>query len=153
MKGDFEMSLTPSGFNQLMEDEGYRQFVYDDKNGMTIQRGSAGGAPTVGYGRNLATRGLTKLEAIYLLQNDIAEVWASVSKQFPWVQQIDPIWQDVVTMVDFNTGDVAGFPKFLAALNTGDAETARAELLDSKAAHELPARYGRMADALRNKHW
>jgi len=42
------------------------------------------------------------------------------------------------------------FTKFLGAMGRGDYVTAAAELLDSKAARQLPARYGRMSQMVLN---
>jgi len=90
---------------------------------------------------------------MFLLSNDLNRVWALLTRDYPWCQSIDPAWQDVMMMVAFNVGNIAVFTKFLAALQAGFAKTAHDELLDSKAAVELPARYGRMAEAIINKAW
>lgn len=45
----------------LQEHEGFRQFPYLDSLGIQ----------TIGYGRNLESRGISEPEASYLLSNDI----------------------------------------------------------------------------------
>jgi len=58
----------------------------------------------------------------------------------------------VIISMAFNLGytGISKFTKFLGAMGRGDYVTAAAELLDSKAARQLPARYGRMSQMVLN---
>ena len=145
--------MTPAGLTRLKLDEGARLKVYNDATGRPIVKSAGGGNPTIGFGRNLAGKGITDDEAEYLLRNDLAERWDRIVRTFPWADAIDPVWQDVMLMVDFNTGNVADFPKMVDYLRTGEPALAARELLDSRAARELPARYTRMANALTTAQW
>jgi hypothetical protein len=145
--------MTPEGKKQLMEDEGCRAFVYDDATGRPIKRGPAGGYPTIGYGRNLATHGLSAAEMELLLDNDLASVWASLVSHDAWIDKLNPVYQDVIIMVQYNTGDVYAFADMLAAFERNAPQNAAFELLNSHAAKQLPERYKRMADAIKNGYW
>lgn len=147
------MLMTAKGYQQLKSDEGFRNFVYDDKDGKSFAKGPSGGTPTIGYGRNLAVNGISLDEADYLLQNDVSRITTRLPNAYSWVFAIDPVWFDVMIMICYNAGNVALFPKFLAALSKGDAKTAHDELLNSNAAKELPFRYGRMAAAILASSW
>ncbi len=146
--------MTPEGIKQLIADEGEVLQVYNDFNGQRIiQHGlPGGGTPTIGIGRNLSV-GITQEESRYLFQNDVIKRERELLASFPWLSKVSPVWFDVVVMVEFNTGNVRGFPKMLAAMQAQDAATAQAQLMDSAAARELPARYSRMAKAIRDKAW
>ena len=73
----------------LIAHEGLRLTVYDDATGETIGPGTRmQGIPTVGVGRNLLDRGLTRQEAHYLLDNDIAHTVAELHRAFPWIEQL-----------------------------------------------------------------
>ena len=143
--------MTPQGLQRLIQDEGSRAQPYDDKTGLTIHLGPAGGNVTIGVGRNLTARPLTQAEIEYLLQNDLAEDWAYLLKYEPELVNLPPVWQDVVEMVDFNTGNALGFPKMIAAMLAGDAETAAQECAVSNP--RLAERYGRMQAAIRAGSW
>ena len=145
--------MTPEGMTRLKLDEGFREKVYDDANGKTIMHGSGNGNPTIGYGRNLVGRGITEAEAEMLLTNDLLQSWRALCLTYPWMNTMPPVWQDVVEMVDYNTGNVRGFPRMLAYLQVGNGKMASAELLNSKAALQLPARYQRMSNALLAQSW
>lgn len=145
--------MTPAGALRLKSDEALRLYVYDDKSSKTIEAGPAGGVPTIGYGRNLRDRGITPAEADYLFDNDITTIETLLNGKFPWMNTIPPVWQDVMVMVEYNTGNVGAFVKMLAymkALNTIGAAT---EIMDSAAARELVSRYTRMQNAIRTQSW
>jgi len=143
--------MTPAGCNQLMQDEGLRLFVYDDKSGATITHGPAGGSPTIGYGRNLIGRGISEAEAVFLLNNDIGAVTAQLVLAYEGFLQLPFVWQDVAINETFNTGKP--FPEMMQAMLAGDAQGAHDQLLNSVAAREAPARYQRLAAAVLANSW
>ena len=55
------MLHTDKAVDLLKVHEGYRQYPYDCTEGLN----------TIGYGRNLESRGLTEIEASYLLHCDV----------------------------------------------------------------------------------
>ena len=127
---------------QLKEAEGFRAFAYKDIKGII----------TVGYGRNLESNGLSKTEAEYLLQNDIAECIQDLQTIFSGFHEMPTLAQHVLVEMRFNLGPrgFRSFRHFIAALQREDWRSAELELLDSKAARLLPERYQRMGKALRS---
>ena len=147
------MGLTIDGTKRLVTDEGQKLFAYDDETGERIRPGSfVKGWPTIGVGRNLATRGLTYNESVYLLSNDIDEISIELKQKLPWLE-MGTARADVVIMVEFNTGDVFAFKEMLAAMEVEDWQEAAKQLLNSAAAKELHERYVSMAGALIVNHW
>ena len=143
--------MTPVGLKQLISDEGVRLTVYDDATGLPIVPGTRViGHPTIGIGRALDVRGITAAETAYLLNNDMLDFTKSLLATYPWFARLTPTRQDVLTNMAFNLGPTgfAGFRKMLAALVAGDYFKAAEEILDSKAARQLPARYERLANAM-----
>jgi GH24 family phage-related lysozyme (muramidase) len=147
--------MTPEGKAQLISDEGMRLQVYWDNTGETIKADNENGRPTIGIGRNVGSSGpgITEDEAVFLFSNDILKREAKIINALPWIVNIPPVWRDVLTMVDFNTGNVLLWEATLAAMKAGESDEAAEALMSSKAAEQLPARYGRMAAAIRNKSW
>lgn len=128
--------------DQLLDHEGLRLRVYKDSLGIE----------TIGVGRNLRDRGITKDEALYLLENDINECVYDLSS-FGWFVHMDPIRQRAVVDLRFNLGPskLRAFRKMLAALDVYDYETASAELLDSHWARQVqPTRRDRVIRMLRD---
>jgi GH24 family phage-related lysozyme (muramidase) len=143
--------MTPAGLAQLKADEGTRAHLYDDKTGQPVTRLPSGGNPTIGIGRNLGSRDLAPDEIDLLFTNDVAREERALLAVMPWLPNINPVWFDVLVNQTFNVG--SPFHHMCAAMQAGDAAEARAQLLDSAAARELPDRYGRLADAITAGVW
>ncbi len=109
--------------------EGFSQYAYKCKLGVT----------TVGYGRNLETRGLTENEAEYLLRNDIDEAdnWCSVS--LPYYKTLSVARKSVLIDMYVNLGatGLLKFKRMHAALENKDYTRAAAEMLDSRWATQV----------------
>lgn len=125
----------------LRRDEGLRLKPYRDTVGKL----------TIGYGRNLDDRGISKPEAEYLLMSDIGATIQAVQAALPWFSRVDGIRQRVLVNIAFNAGvaGLLGFKRMLVALEHERFEEAADELLNSQAARDLPQRYGRLAAMLR----
>jgi len=146
--------MTPLGLARLQLDEGDALLVYDDKSGRPVGQLPSGGWPTIGYGRNLATNGITADEAVYLLNNSLLRIENQLNATFPWLTgRFNTVPTDVITMVHYNTGNVGNFVLMLAAAKKSDWKTMAFELMDSSAARQLPSRYQRMHDALIFENW
>ena len=142
--------------DQLRRDESERQYAYDDANGKTLVRGTQlRGNLTIGVGRNLSAKGISPKEQDFLLANDIADATIAIEANWPWGLDFDEIRKGALLNLLFNMGAhaLSGFPKFLAALKAGDWTTAKAELLDSAADHEEPARIQRLALQIETGFW
>lgn len=152
--------MTPKGQLQLIADEGRRNKVYDDKTGEPVVKLPSGGNPTIAVGRDLVSRGLTDAEIDYLFSNDVSAFEADLVRLMPWLNDFikqgntsTQVRGDVVTMVEFNTGNVFAFRNMLSALRVDNYSEAAKQLLDSEAARAAPERYNRMAEALKTGEW
>jgi lysozyme len=109
---------------------------------------------TIGYGRNLEGKGLSREECDMLAENDLTDGIREALRAFPWVAKVDEVRAAVIVecAMSLGTAKFLEFKKCIAACVANDWETAAAELLDSK----LPepdqwgrARAYRMAEQLR----
>ena len=136
--------MTPSDFGILREavqnDEGLRLLPYVDSVGKT----------TIGYGRNLTDVGITKSEALTLLENDLTNAIAELTRAHPIVLNLDPVRQIVLTNMAFNMGvpSLNGFHLMWAAIDRGNFDEASIAMLDSKWATQVGARATRLASEL-----
>ena len=115
---------------QLILHEGLRLKVYTDTLGI----------PTVGVGRNLRDKGITRDEALDLLSHDIDECVTDLAT-FAWFEALDAVRQRALVDLRFNIGPrrLRGFVKMLAALAVSDYGTAADELRDSVWATQIGA--------------
>lgn len=110
---------------------------------------------TIGVGRNLEARGISREEAMVLLESDIAEAEAAARGFFPAFDRLEEPRQAVLVDMAFNLGAVrlGGFWRFRAALERGDFEQAAREMLDSKWAKQVGPRARRLAEMMRRGTW
>lgn len=128
----------------IANQEGYRQFAYRDTMGKL----------TIGNGRNLDSEGVSRAEAAFLLNQDLARVTAKLSA-LPFWNELSPVRQAVLQSVAINCG-MAGMLDFhvmLQHLTYHDYGKAAAALLNSKAARECPNRYKQLAEMLTTGQW
>lgn len=121
----------------LKRHEGYRQFPYDDTRGIL----------SVGYGRNMATVGISEEEAAYLLGNDIQLAANRLSRLMDCWSYLTDLRRAVLIDMAVNMGvwKLLKFKKMLAALRAGDYQEAAAQILDSEAAKQTGTRYKELA--------
>ena len=93
----------------------------------------------------LKERGITKEEALVLLAHDIEDCERDL-RQFEWFDRLDPVRKKVVIDMRFNLGPggFRGFKKMIAALARGDYKAAAAEMVDSKWYREVGNRSKRL---------
>ena len=137
----------------LHEDEGLRLFVYDDHNGAPIEAGyTCIGNPTIGYGRLLTKgRGISQGEADALFSVDLQNTLEELEANFDWFSGLESVRADVVICMAFNMG-VPTFSEFkntIHAIKRGYWDMAADEILDSKAARQLPERYENLSNMMR----
>ena len=103
---------------------------------------------TIGYGF-CVDAGILEPEAAALLAAQIA-TRATALQAFRGFQGLDEVRQSVLIELAVNLGvnGLLGFSRMLNAIASGDWQTAHDELLASKAATQLPARYGTLAQML-----
>ena len=92
--------------------EGKRLLAYDDATGETIKPGyTMIGNPTIGIGRNLLGKGITGIEALLLMENDILECVLDLHRIFYDFGSLSTARQDALADMRFTLGP-AGFRKF-----------------------------------------
>jgi lysozyme len=144
-----------------VEHEGLRLEVYQDSLGID----------TIGVGRNLQDRGITKEElyaldipsintvyehgiteadAAYLLENDVQIVEEELLRAHPCVDSLDSVRQLVLVDMAFNMGvpRLCKFKKMWAAIHEEDFRTAAKEMLDSRWAIQVKLRATKLAHAM-----
>ena len=126
----------------LIRHEGLRLKPYRDTVGKL----------TIGVGRNLEDRGITKEEALFMLHNDIKAVIEELDRRIPWWRELDDIRQEVLVNMAFNLGvpRLMRFKRFLSALERRDYEKAAEEMLDSRWAEQVKRRAKELAYAMRH---
>lgn len=127
--------------DQIKIDEGFSGTVYQ----------CSAGANTIGYGRNLDQNPLTRVEAEFLLDNDLKKV-AKQAQKFAFYQTLKPERRAVIINMIFNLG-ITRFNKFnklINALFREDYEDAAKEMLDSRWANQVGARAVRLSNQMRS---
>lgn len=111
------------------------------------------GKLTIGYGRNLSDRGITRAEADYLLTTDIVQAHADAE------DLAGDVWhhfsvrrQAVLIDMSFNLGKgrLKQFRKMWQALYRCDYDTAAKEMLNSRWAFQVGQRAINLAEIMRN---
>jgi lysozyme len=129
---------------QLLIDEGLRLKPYRDSVGKL----------TIGIGRNLDDVGISRIEALYLLENDIDRAIRDCVAAFPWYVALDPVRQTALVNLTFNMGigntkrGLRSFVNTLAAMGRGDYAAAADGLRRSKYARQVGARAERVAQLI-----
>jgi len=90
----------------LIKHEGLKLFVYKDTMGID----------TIGVGRNLVNRGITREEALLMLDNDIKDFTEQLIKALPWVATAPEQVKIVLLDMGFNLG-IQGLLQFSNTLN------------------------------------
>lgn len=126
----------------LERDEGFRSQVYK----CTADKW------TIGFGRNVEDRGITKDEARILLANDASLSWRELSDRLSWFDRApDQVKRGLVNMhMNLGWPTLLKFQKMLAALAAGDYARAADEALDSRWAEQVGSRSERIADLYRS---
>ena len=127
---------------ELSRDEDVRTKPYKDSVGKL----------TIGVGRNLDDKGLSKAEINILLNNDINDSEADLDRTFPWWRQLNDNRQRVLLNRCFNLGikRLAGFRSMLRDVQNGLYDQAAVEMLDSLWARQVGGRAVRLAKMMKN---
>ena len=156
MKYDYSKLL-----DKLIEHEGVVLTVYQDSLGID----------TIGIGRNLEDRGISKEEldhmdipnmdviyehginendARYLAKNDVQIVEKELLAAHPCVAELDAVRQLVLVDMAFNMGvpRLRKFKKMWAAIHEKDFPTAAKEMLDSRWANQVKSRSVKLANMM-----
>ena len=127
--------------NLLVQHEACRNFPYTDTTGHL----------SIGVGRNLSDRGISTVEALLLLDDDILYFSSKLYSLVDFFDKLDENRQIVLVDMCFNLGvnGFLGFQSMLKALESGDYDSAAKEILASKAAEQCPERYQRLSSIMR----
>jgi lysozyme len=134
--------------SQLDRDEGTVLYAYPDDDGYW----------TIGTGHCIDKRrgcGITLTQSNSILNDDVTNVVANLNANLHWFSKLDVARQGVLINVGFNVGihGLLAFHNTLSCMQLSDWEGAASNLLQSAAAKELPARYGRLATQLITGTW
>ena len=147
--------------NELIKHEGLRLTVYQDTLGID----------TIGIGRNLQDRGISKEElaeldiptiehiyeygiteadAMVLAENDVQIVEEELVRAHPCVDRLDSVRQLVLIDMAFNMGvpRLCKFFKMWAGIHENKFDVAAKEMLDSRWAIQVKSRSTKLAHAM-----
>ena len=131
------------------------------------------GINTIGIGRNLNDRGISKDEldwmdfqpstmftndgiteadAMYLAENDVQIVEEELLRAHPCVEELDAVRQLVLVDMAFNMGvpRLCKFKKMWNAVHEKKFDIASKEMLDSRWANQVKSRSVKLANAMHN---
>lgn len=109
------------------------------------------GKLTIGVGRNLDDVGISRREAMFLLEGDIDRVTEDLDERLPWWREMSDTRQLVIADMCFNLG-IARLLKFvntLAAMKRGDYEAAAQGMEDSLWYRQVKGRAVKLVDMMR----
>lgn len=111
------------------------------------------GKLTIGVGRNLEDVGISKEEAMFLLENDLNRCHQECLRAFMWYGELDNARQGVIQEMCFNLGlaRLKTFKKMLLACKLGNYELAAHEMLSSLWARQVGKRAETLADIMKGK--
>lgn len=132
--------------NMLVKHEALRLSVYQDSLGYW----------TIGVGRLVDGRkggGISKDEAMYLLDNDIKKVEADLDSHLSWWRNLDETRQLVIADMCFNMGigNLLEFKKALKAMQEGRYLDAGNEMKDSRWATQVGQRATHLIGMMRGE--
>lgn len=107
---------------------------------------------TIGVGRNLEDCGISKTEAMFMLDNDLAEAERYL-KAYDWFREIDRVRQEVLIELCFNIGiaKIIQFKNMIKAIHEKDFNEASEHMLDSIWAKQVgSSRSNNMAERMRS---
>lgn len=125
----------------LIRHEGIRLKAYKDTEGKL----------SIGVGRNIEELGITQLEALMMLDNDIKRVVNEAADKFDWYKSMNIPRQDVLLSMLFNLGmpKLLEFKAMLSALSFQNYEKAADEMLNSAWANQVGERATELATVMR----
>lgn len=109
------------------------------------------GKLTIGVGHNLDANGITERQALFILDDDIADCEKQLRK-FHWFEQLSDVRQEVVLNLFFNIGrsSFLTFRKMIRALENGDYMEAGEQMKDSKWFKQVGIRAEQLVEAMQS---
>src|SRR6185295_15975835 len=132
----------------IMQQEGTGPY----KDGRFIPYQDTVGKQTICYGHNIEDKGIPLDVGLMLLNIDIADAIEDVRHNFSCYDQLSRPRQMVLVNMAFNLGraGLAKFVRFIGAVHLGNWEEAAAQIENSRAAIQAPARYKSLAIMMRD---
>jgi lysozyme len=111
------------------------------------------GKLTIGYGRNLDDKGISREEAGILLNYDLVECATDLRALFENFDELSETRQAVLMDMRYNLGPKGfrSFEKMIAAVRRGDFDRAADEMMDSKWAGQVGRRAWELALMMKNE--
>lgn len=127
---------------ELSRDEGVRPHIYMDSLGI----------PSIGIGHNLRNGPISQHVIDDIYEEDKDNAIKELDDQLPWWRTLSDARQRVLVNMTFNMGidGVLEFHNTLAALQSGDWETAAKQMARSKWAKQVGARADRLEAMVRS---
>lgn len=137
---------------ELVADEGLRLKPYVDCCGKSWKACSCAqkGNLTIGVGRNLDAKGISRGEALLLLEHDIEEVEVGLDANLSWWRSLSDARQRVLANMGFNLGvpKLLTFKRTLGFVKAGDYAAAAGAMLQSLWARQVKGRAQRLASLM-----
>lgn len=111
------------------------------------------GKLTLGVGRNIEDRGISKETAMQMLDEDIEICLNELMERLDYFENLPTEVQETLVNLCFNMGisRLMKFQLMLGAIQAGQYELAAKELLDSRYARQVGKRSEELADTLRQQ--
>ncbi len=124
----------------LTRHEGRRNRAYRDTRGIW----------TVGIGHNIEAKPISDRAVDVIFLDDVADVISFLSR-LDWFHNLNAARQACIVDMTFNLGrsGMMAYRNMIAAIKGENYQKAADEILDSKAARELPGRYNELAEIMR----
>ena len=108
---------------------------------------------TLGVGRNIEDRGISKVTAMQMLDEDIEICLNELMERLDYFETLPTEVQETLVNLCFNMGisRLMKFQLMLGAIQAGQYELAAKELLDSRYARQVGKRSEELADILRQQ--
>ena len=110
---------------------------------------------TIGYGRNLEAKGITEVEANFMLAEDVSFFSEELSKKLYYFDNLNDARQAVLINMAFNLG-VEGLMKFkmtLSYIKNQYYEQASVEMMDSKWAIQVGNRAYELSEQMKTGYF
>jgi lysozyme len=120
--------------------------------GLTLHpRRDAAGNLVIGVGRNLERVGLTRGEAVMLVEGDVRRLTGELGERLPLFRTLDAVRQRVVIhlALKMEVDGLMALSPFVSAVESGDWSTAADEMLISQWARREPGRARVLAEMMR----
>lgn len=127
-----------------------KQLILHESEELKLYKDTVG-KYTIGIGRNLSDRGITKEESEFLFTTDYNLVIKELDRNLSWWKNLDEVRQRVLFDMCFNLGvtKLLAFKNTLEAIRTGRYDDAAEGMLNSLWAKQVKGRAIRLAKMMR----